>query len=158
MTYTEQMQKIWTAYENAGMSLPATSRAVAAWAISQGLWKPHPEDILTKCADDLSVALRAEYRTDAFGRRYRSKHAVRLVSAGIQQTFWADIDKAPRSHMQIAFAQRRKQIVGDCHQLKTDVDYYNNVHPNEKPIQLVLDFTADVMEIEALDARNTVAA
>ncbi len=50
-----------------------------------------------------------------------------------------------------AFSQRRKQIVGDCHQLKIDVDYYNGSKIAEKPIQLILDFTDDIDEIQHLE-------
>jgi hypothetical protein len=48
--------------------------------------------------------------------------------------------------MQRAFTQRREQIVGDCVQLKTDVDAYNDMNKNAEPIQLILDFTDDVDE------------
>jgi hypothetical protein len=49
--------------------------------------------------------------------------------------------------MERAFAQRRQQIVGDCFQLRTDVDVYNDNHLGGSPIQLVLDFTRDVEEM-----------
>lgn len=45
-------------------------------------------------------------------------------------------------------AQRRQQIVGDCFQLKTDVDVYNGTNPSEQPIQVPLDFTLDVEEMQ----------
>ena len=51
--------------------------------------------------------------------------------------------------MQKAFNQRREQIVGDCLQLKTDVDVYNDLNIGKSPpIQLVLDFQDDVAERE----------
>jgi hypothetical protein len=31
-----------------------------------------------------------------------------------------------------SFSQRRQQIVGDCFQLKTDIDVYNGKHPTQK--------------------------
>ena len=63
---------------------------------------------------------------------------------------WVDIDWATRPQMERAFAQRRKQIVGDCHQLKIDVDHhYNEIHPVEPPVQIVFDFTEHLEEIEA---------
>ena len=61
------------------------------------------------------------------------------------------MDTAPRDHMEKAFSQRRKHIVGECHQLKVDVDYYNDKKKNEEPINLVLDFTEDVEELDYLD-------
>lgn len=47
-----------------------------------------------------------------------------------------------------AFQQRRQQIVGDCVQLKADVDSYNENRTPERPFQLILDFTVDVEERE----------
>lgn len=63
--------------------------------------------------------------------------------------FWGELDRAPRAHMVKAFAQRRRQVVGDCAQLKTDVDVYNGKHDDQPLIQPVLDFTDDVGELEA---------
>jgi hypothetical protein len=54
--------------------------------------------------------------------------------------------------MERAFAQRREQIVGDCLQLKTDVDVYNDMNRDKQPqIQLILNFTDDVEERQSLD-------
>lgn len=149
--YSEQMQQIWTQYEEEGMPVPASSKDVAAWAIQQGLWKPRPKDVISQCAEDLSRALREEYSTDVKGRRYRTKHAVRMRKNGEQSTLWADIKTAPREHMEKAFAQRRKQIIGDCYQLTTDVDCYNDAHEKQEPIQMILDFTMDVREIQVME-------
>ena len=152
MTYSEQMQTIWQKYEDSGMPVPATKHDVAAWAIHKKLWKPRPTDILSQCADDLAKALREEYKTDEKGQRVRTKHVIREKIEGKQQFLWADIDTAPRAHMQKAFSQRRKQVVGDCHQLKVDVDYYNGKNSTNEPIQVVLDFTDDVAEIQYMDS------
>jgi hypothetical protein len=50
-----------------------------------------------------------------------------------------------------AFAQRRKQIVGDCYQLKTDVDCFNDAHSVDNPIQLILDFSEDIEELQCVE-------
>lgn len=150
-TYTEQLQAIWRRYEEAEMPIPATAKEVAAWAIKQGLWEPRPSDIVSRCADDLARAAREEYRTDAKGRVYRARHPAKFLKDGQLRFEWADIDTASRDHMQRAFSLRRKQIVGDCYQLKTDVDHFNDHRPSEPPIQLILDFTDDVAEMEAMD-------
>jgi hypothetical protein len=150
-TYTEQLQAIWRRYEDAGMPIPATAKEVAAWAIEQELWEPRPSDIVSRCADDLARAAREEYRTDDKGRLYRARHPAKLMKDGQLRFEWADIDSATRDHMQRAFSLRRRQIVGDCHQLKVDVDHFNDQHASEAPIQLVLDFADDVAEMEAMD-------
>jgi hypothetical protein len=154
MSYNEVLQKIFRKYEAAGNPTPAPMHDVAAWAIRQKLWEPRHIDIVDVLADDLSKALREEYRTDRRGRRYRVNHAVRLTRSGVQLTLWADISQAPRQHMQMAYQQRRQNIVGDCVQLRIDVDAYNEQHSDEPPLQLVLDFTQDVAEQLAGDGKD----
>ena len=150
-TYTESLQEFWKMYEaEHGEGSAVNSHDVAAWAFHKGLWKPRPKNVIDILADDLARAWREEYRTDSLGRRYRAKHAVRTTQNGKQTTLWADIDTAPRPHMERAFAQRRQQVVGDCFQLKTDVDVYNDQHKEDVPIQVVLDFSRDVEELQYL--------
>jgi len=64
---------------------------------------------------------------------------------------WDDIRTASRHHMQMAFQLRRRRITYECKQVKTDVDSYNDAHPEERPIRMVLDFTQDEKELEIED-------
>lgn len=144
--YAEDMQAIFHQYQREVNPDPADLRDVAAWAMMQGLWQPRPSDIRDRFSHDMAEALRQEFRVDGKGRSYRANHAVRAFQNGRQRSFWADIDTAPRAHMEKAFAQRRRQIVGDSYQLRLDVDHYNDSHPEEPKIQLILDFTDDVEE------------
>jgi len=148
MTYTKQMQEIVSKYVKAKEPWPATSRAIAAWAIRKGLWEPHPSTVINQCADQISKAMREDYIVDPQGRTVRAKHAARILSQGKQKTFWADIRTASPQHMKIAFQQRRQQIVGDCSQLKADLDSYNQNKNESVPIRLIFDFTQDIEEIE----------
>lgn len=145
-SYYQQLQDHFHKYESEHGHQPAQLADVASWMVQNDLWQIRPTDVVQRCAEDLSRALREEYRTDKKGRRYRVNHAVREK----QLTLWAVLDNAPRDHMEKAFAQRRRQIVGDCVQLKTDVDVYNDIQEEKVPIQLVLDFTEDVAEAQAL--------
>jgi hypothetical protein len=145
-TYTEQLQHLWTQYEADGQPTPATAHDVAVWAIRNRLWHPRPSDIADQCAEELSRAFREEYITDAKGRRVRAKHSARVIRDGKQYSFWADIRTAPRPHMELAFRQRRIQIVGDCRQLKRDVDSYNDANPKLPEIPMLFDFTDDLDE------------
>lgn len=145
-TYPEQLQRLWILYEEDGQSTPATSHDVAAWAVRKQLWHPRPSDVIDQCAEELSRAFREEYISDAKGRRVRAKHAARITQNGKQLSFWADIRTAPRTHMEIAFRQRRQQIVGDCRQLNIDVSSYNDGHSAEPPIPMLFDFTDDLKE------------
>jgi hypothetical protein len=101
---------------------------------------------LSKCQEDFSRALREQYITNSQGRPVRAKHVARITKGEEQLHLWADIRRAPRVHMEMAFQQRREQIVGDCRQLKRDVDYYNAAHPRNAPIQLIFDFRDDLEE------------
>jgi hypothetical protein len=150
-TYNEQLQRIWHQYEAENGQLPSTTREAVIWGISKGMIAAPKVDPLDILSEDMSTALRAETRVDQYGRKYRVNHAVRITKAGVQYTFWADLDHAPRPHMEKAFSQRRKQIVSDCFQLKTDVDVYNDLHRDQPPIQLVLDFTDDVTELQTIE-------
>ncbi len=145
-TYNEQLQSLFAQYRDDVSDEPTDLNVVAAWAIQKGLWEPGPQDFYALFRKQMARALREEYRTDEQGRRYRAKHAVLEKGRdGKQMSLWADIDTAPHPHMEKAFAQRRKQIVGDCYQLRQDIDHYNDENPGQY-IQLSLDFTADVIE------------
>ena len=151
-TKKEQLQAIANEFmdEHDGM---VTAREIAEWAIANGKWKQQPAAILRQCADEFASAMREEYIKDAQGRSIRSKHAARFSRNGVQTVLWADVRKAPRRHMEIAFQQRRQQIVGDCRQLKLDVDSYNANWNSGQPIQMVFNFTDDMAEAEAQAVR-----
>lgn len=150
--YNKQLQNIVKEYVAAGLRWPATVRDMARWAIANKKWEPQPSTIIDQCADHLSRAMAEEYISDPQGRSVRAKHAARIEVGGKQETLWADIRTAPRSHMETAFRQRRGQILGECRQLKSDVDSYNANATPDNPIPLVLDFTVDLAEEEALAA------
>lgn len=153
---TERLQGLIDQYIGSGQPWPATARQLAAWALDRKLWAPSGDSLLGQCADQFARAMREEYFTDSRGRLVRAKHVARRETPGEKQlslSLWADIRTADRDHMEIAFRQRRHQIVGDCRQLKSDVDFFNEfrIPPGAMLIQLVIDFTDDVAEIEALD-------
>jgi len=144
MTYNKQLQSLVTKYIEAGEIWPATSHELAAWALKNKLWAPQKNEVINICAEQLARAMREEYIVDPQGRKVRAKHAARIKQA----VLWDDIRTASREHMQIALQQRRQQIVGDCHQLKLDVDSYNENKNDGTPIQMVFDFTIDLIEME----------
>ncbi len=149
--YSNQIKQYLQRYkEEVGDTGLVEAHDIAEWAYRNGLHKPNTRTIIDAIAADISQAFREEYRTDKNGQRYRAKHASRTKKGSKTLSLWADIDdaKAPREHFLKSFAQRRQQIVGDCYQLKTDVDVYNNKNPEQKPIQVVLDFTYDVEELQ----------
>lgn len=147
--YTKQLQRIVAEYRLSGQSWPASTKSIADWAIGSGRWSLPASAAAQKCAEDISRAMREEYTTDTKGRRVRVKHPASVKRGAEQLVLWDDIRTAPRSHMLLSFQQRRQQIVGDCRQLKTDVDSYNDAKQAEDPIQMIFDFSRDLAELEA---------
>ncbi len=145
-TQAEEFQRLWREYEEQNDHQAVSAREVVDWAVREkGLRLPRvdPRDVL---ASQLARALREEYATDSKGRRYRKNHAMRVTKDGVQTTFWGIMGFASHVHMQRAFTQRREQVIGDLVQLDVDVEVYNEMIPEAKRIQLVLDFKDDVAE------------
>ncbi len=145
-SYKQMLQKIADEYYRETGRETATTKQIARWAIENDKWDPPANLALQKCREDFAKALREQYINDSRGRSVRAKHVVRKLVGDQRLHLWADIRNASREHMEVAFTQRREQIVGDCSQLKRDVDYYNNKNQQSEPIQLEFDFTDDVEE------------
>jgi hypothetical protein len=149
-TRQERLQQAWHRYDGDKGHQPTSARQAVEWAVAAGLLDLPQIDPYDVLAGDMADAL--EIQTDEQGRRYRVNHAVRVTKGGVQYAFWGALGFAPHSHMERAFAQRREQIVGDCLQLETDVDVYNDLNRGKQvEIQLILDFTDDVAERQSLD-------
>jgi hypothetical protein len=148
-SYNDQLLDIVEQYRRAGNAWPATKRQIARWAIDNGLWHPHASALLDQFARELGRAMREEFFTDPQGRSVRAKHVARIKSeGGKQESFWGDMRDGSKPFMEIALQQRRQQIVGDCSQLKIDMDSFNQNYNSEEPIELEFDFTKDVQELE----------
>jgi hypothetical protein len=154
-TYFEQLQAYVEQYRSEGNAWPASSRALARWMIETGRWETGKKSLVDLCAKEISRALREEYHTDPQGRRVRTKHAAKVPARkddADQLVMWDDLRTASRAFMERAFKGRRKQIVDDCVQLKTDMDSYNENVNTEAPIQTIFDFTDDLAEQAAAPA------
>lgn len=148
-SYNDQMVSIMDRYIAEVDPEPTSLDEVVDWALREGLYRPAPRDVRKVFKEALADSLRQEKRFD--GKRwYRAKHSVRTSVGGVQLSLWADIDKnASLSFMEKSVGQRRRGMVNDAFQLKMDVDHYNEVNPEQRPIPLVLDLTDDVAEMEA---------
>lgn len=146
MSYTEQMRRLADEYLEENGSHAASAREIAAWAIRTRRWEPHPSALVRQCAEELARAMREDYFTDPQGRRVRTKHVAVILREGEQISLWADIRAATKEHMEAAFQLRRHQIIGDCRQLKMDVDSYNENFNPGSGLQLSFDFSTEVEE------------
>jgi hypothetical protein len=146
--YSKQLQRIVADYQKSGQSWPARAADIARWAIRNRKFDLRTPTLEKICAREISQAMREEYITDSKGRRVRAKHPAKANRDGEQMMLWDDIRTASRSHMEMSFQLRRNHIVAECRQVKSDVDSYNDAHPGEQPIQMIMDFTEDVEELE----------
>ncbi len=149
MKYEEQMQKIANEYMASGEEWPATKLQIARWAIAKDLWRPQPELLLAKCAEDLGQAMTGEHYLDPEGRSVRAKHAARVQLNGKTKWLWDDHRRMDRKHAAVAFSLRRSQVVGECKQLKNDVDSANDNRWPREPIQMSFNFTGDLADAAA---------
>jgi hypothetical protein len=133
---------------------PVKLDEVYSWAAQRDLWKPPKIDPSQRFRRDMARALREDYFKDAKGRNIRRYHAAKYLhvdgfGVAVQEVFWADMlsePPPPRDHMEVALKQRREQVVGDCYQLKNDVEFYNARKPPKEPIRMLWDFTDDLAE------------
>lgn len=144
---TQQLQKLAAAYSKAHPDAEGRLELnkVYRWAAGNKLWKMRPEDEARTFRKQMADALAREHRRDSQGRRHRAKLPVRVSQGGVQKTLWEDIATMTPKVFQKNVAQRRRQIVGDCVQLATDVAHFNDERPDAQ-IDLFLDFTDDVEE------------
>lgn len=127
---------------------------VANWAIQNGHYKPDPIDEIARLSSKLSRALRGTYFIDPQGRRVRMMHAVSSRRGQTRMPFWFDLRSAPREKMLQSLQQRREQNLADNLQLKQDQDSFNQNYNQEEPIQLVFDYSKDLLEAELLRKKS----
>lgn len=153
ITYKKRLQNLFHEYEQ-HLGRPGTLRDAIQWGLDNGKIVAPKIDPVAALVTDLKDALRSETRTDDQGREYRANAAVTYTNeGGVQQSLWASVDltTTPYEFVVEHFAQRRKGIVDDNVKLKADVDHYNGTLADQgKWIQLVLDYTDDVAEREAM--------
>ena len=154
MSEEKELQKMIRFYKQHTGETEVDMHKVARFALEKGFKSPKPQSAEDLLAKKLSKAARQEMRADLnTGRPYRANHA---VTSG-QQTFWVDIDEAPRKHMVKSAQMRREQMVGDALQLTFDLDHWNSKNSQEPPIDVELDLTFDVELRKASDDLDDVA-
>ena len=148
-TYRENMLRIWNDYRKEVSSDPADLREIGTWAMGKGFWSPRPVDVTASFARDMVDVLRDEVRTDKDGREYRAFIPAKTKGKdGLPLFKWADIDVAPRAHVEKGVQGERRSIANDCFALAMKVEHYNAAHPKEAPLQVVFNFEEDIEEMK----------
>lgn len=125
---------------------PFDLHEVYVWAVVNDLWTPPLDLAERRFVEEMSSDLREEYITDENGDHIRYYHA---VTRGRQGALWANVFTGTKDHLFEGFVQRRKNSLGDCRQLKLDMDYCNRNRFGDDPIQMSFNFDADLAEEEA---------
>lgn len=151
-TKGEHFRALVAEYLDTGGKQPVDPVLVAEWAIQKGKLDPPRVDPKRVLAKEISRALRQELHKDAKNRLVRTNHAIRRTQvsddgAKVQHYLWSSMEKASQEHMEEAFGDRRHQILGDCKQLKTDTDSFNDFHA-KRPVPFSANFTEDLEELE----------
>jgi hypothetical protein len=154
MSYMDQVREFCDEYMGDRPGEPVSAHEIAAWAIDGKKWAPGRSQMISQCADLIAHAMREHYFTDRQGRRARAKHAVTVKRGSKQLHLWIDMRDTTRDLMELSLQQRRQQIFGDCRQLKTDADCYNENYNSGAAIQPVLNFEPDIAEFEALKKKG----
>jgi hypothetical protein len=147
-SYTDQWFQVVEEYRAAGGPWPFKKTEVAEWALAHHRWKPSHADIRRMCADSLADAMREVNFTDEAGRVVRRMLPAKTTRGGEQGTFWDDLRTAPIDHVRIGIAQRRNGIAAECYHLNNMARYSNEHRGPKDQIELILDFTNDVREMD----------
>ena len=143
MTRKERNLRIAREFEAEHRRLPFSLHEVYAWAVAKNLWYAPIDLAEKKFVAEMADTLREEYITTEDGEKVHYYYA---VTKGRQGSLWANLDTAPRDHIDTSLKQRRRQSLGDCRQMKTDMDYVNRKRFSTQPIQMSFNFDADLAE------------
>lgn len=150
MTQDQEIQGLFRVYKQATKQEFVVTEEYAKWLVHKGWELPTPQDPITLLAKKIQDALRKETRRDAItGREYKVN--LSFSSENGQGSFLIDVDEAKRHVVVKCLQQRREQTAGDAYQIELIQEHWNNLHPNEEPINLPHDYTMDVMIKKAND-------
>lgn len=147
MTRKERNIRITREFEAEHGRIPFNLHEVYSWAVEKNLWYAPIDLAEKKFVAEMADALRDEYITTDDGEKVRYYYAVTHGSRG---TLWGNLDTAPRDHIDTSLKQRRRQSLGDCRQMKRDMDFVNRKRFTTNPIQMSFNFDADLAEEAAL--------
>jgi hypothetical protein len=149
--FNEQLVRIVEDYRAAGEPWPATKQQIAEWAVAHDRYQLTRGMAINQCAEKIGRAMGLEHVIDKKGRSVRKYYAAGIRENGQLVMKWDDLNAA-RPFMEVAAANRRNQVLGQCWQLKNDVDSYNERRCPDEPIQMDFNFNIDLEELGQLDA------
>lgn len=159
MSQRQERQRFIRHYKEQTGESEIDMHKVAEFAKRMGWQMPRPPsdvDMLAKLfADDAQAERRYDQKTR---RPYRAYQAIPSGPKQLNLFVYVDTDEATRPQMQKSAVIRREQIVSDAYNLQLDLDHWNDVHPDQEPIDLPKDLTLDVEIRKASDGYEEDAA
>ena len=146
----DQILKIVEDYRAAGNPWPASKIEIGEWAVTNDRYQLTRGMAVNRAAERIGRALGLEHVRDRKGRSVRKYYAARVRENGQIVMKWDDWN-ADRPFMEVSSANRRNQILGECRQLKNDLDSYSERRCPDNPIQTDFNFNIDLEELEQLD-------
>src|SRR5205823_6136646 len=154
MTKREQLLRIRDDYRAAHNNEPASARHMADWAVAQGMYNLPVFATAKRCAEELADVMRQDHMTVAGGRRVRTMHSW----TADQGMLWDHIQTITRDNMKLSLANKRNGIVGEVKQIKVDIDYFNDLHAGEPPLQMSFNFENDLADAGLMESFSNVPA
>jgi hypothetical protein len=149
-TLNDQLVRIVEDYRASGGTWPATRDQIAGWAVANERYKLTHGMAVSQCAERIGRAMGLQHVKDSKGRSVRKYYAARIRENGQLVMKWDDLN-AERPFMEMAAANRRNQILGQCWQLKNDMDSFSERRCPDQPIQMDLNFNLDLEELSQLN-------
>jgi hypothetical protein len=147
----DQLLKIVEDYRASRMPWPTTREQIAEWAVAKERYQLTRGMAVRQCAEKIGRAMGLEHVRDRKGRSVRKYYAAPIRENGQLVMKWDDWN-APRPFMEVAAANRRNHILGQCWQLKKDMDSFTERRCPDEPIQLDFNFNVDLEELSQLNA------
>lgn len=142
MTKNDQLLRIKNEYRRAHHNRPAKPRLMMEWAVRAGLFEVDIGKALTRAAEELAAAMRAETTKDGQGNDIR----VNLAFETEEGWLWDQRDTITRPHFELNVAASRRIAYSEIRATVLSVNDYNASHPDEPPIQYSLRFDADLAD------------
>ena len=151
MSKRQEMQRFIRHYKDETGEREIDMRKVAEFAKRVGWNMPTPPSDIDLLAKQFTDAAQEERKyDDKTGRPYGVYQAI-PVTGQLSLFNYVDIDEATRKQMLMSSVNRREQMVSDGLNLTFDMDHWNSVNPDEKPIALPMDLTLDIEIRKAAD-------
>ena len=148
----EANQDIVNDYIRDGQPWPTDRRTIAAWAIRKRRWQPSRKEMIDRYAQNSRKPCEPKWKWTPRGERFglnTAQWSSNRMKSGTRLKSGCGLTAAhrPRNLCARRVQQRRRKVLGECKQLKTDLDSYNDNNTEGAVIQMSFNFESDLEEL-----------